>query len=130
MGTIRPDLGPMAVRVSSSVCLSPGGAAQDIGAALYLLWPGEVAEATAPGAPDPALERHVEERGFTVINRGRLALETRDRTKLGTLAQGTSPPGGGVLRHLLQDGHQRRAIRDRHVRQDSLDAPSSPIRSR
>jgi hypothetical protein len=92
VGTIRPDLGPVAVRVSWSVTLPPGGSAQDIGAALYLLWPGEVAEATAPGAPDPALGRHVEERGFTVINRGRLALETRDRTKLGTLAQGTPLP--------------------------------------
>jgi hypothetical protein len=92
VGTIRPDLGPVAVRVSWSVTLPPGGSPRDIGEALYLLWPGEVAEATAPGPPDPALRRHVEERGFTVVNGGRLALESRDRTKLGTLAQGTPLP--------------------------------------
>jgi hypothetical protein len=92
VGTVRPDLGPVAMRVSWSVTLPPGGSPQDIGEALYLLWPGEVAEATAPGPPDPALPRHVGDRGFTVVNGGRLALESRDRTKLGTLAQGTPLP--------------------------------------
>ena len=42
----------------------------------------------------------------------------------GHLGPGHSPPGGGVLRHLLQDGDERRAIRDRHVHQNSLDTPS------
>lgn len=88
VGTVRPDLGPVAVRVSFSVTLPPGGSPSDIGQVLYLLWPGEVAESTAPGSPDPGLRRHVEERGFTVINGGRLALESRDRTTLGTLAPG------------------------------------------
>ena len=89
VGTVSPDLGPVSVRVSWSVTLPPEGSPREIGPALYLLWPGEVADATARGAPDPALRRHVEERGFTVVNAGRLALEARDRTQLGTLAPGT-----------------------------------------
>jgi hypothetical protein len=92
VGTIRPDLGPVAVRVSWGVTWPPGGSPGDVGPVLYLLCPGEVAEATAPGPPEPGLERHVAERGFTVINRGRLALESRDRTKLGTLASGHPSP--------------------------------------
>jgi hypothetical protein len=90
VGTVRPDLGPVTVRVSWSVTLPPNRSARDIGPALYLLWPGEVTATTAPGRPDPTPRRYVEERGFTVVGEGRLALESRDRTKLGTSA-GSSP---------------------------------------
>lgn len=92
VGTVRPDLGPVSVRVSWGVTLPTGGSVRDIGPALYLLWPGEVSSATTPGAPDPDLARHVQERGFTVVGGGRLALESRDRMQLGTLAEGRSLP--------------------------------------
>ena len=90
VGTVRPDLGPVTVRVSWSVTLPPNRSARDIGPALYLLWPGEVTATTAPGRADPTPRRYVEERGFTVVGEGRLVLESRDRTKFGTSA-GSSP---------------------------------------
>jgi hypothetical protein len=88
VGTVRPDLGPVSVRLSWSVTVPLNRSARDIGEALYLLWPGEVAGPTAPGPADLALRRHVEERGFTVVSGGRLGLESRDRTTLGTLTEG------------------------------------------
>jgi hypothetical protein len=92
VATVRPDLGPVSVRVSWSVALPPNRPVRESSLALYLLWPGEVAEATAPGPPDPTLKRHVEERGFSIVSGGQLALEARDRTQLGTLADGTRLP--------------------------------------
>src|SRR5262249_11119735 len=74
---------------SWSVTLPPGRTARRGGPNLYLLWPNEVAEATVKGETDPALRHHVEERGFTVVSGGRLLLESRDRTKLGTGAPRT-----------------------------------------
>jgi hypothetical protein len=90
-GIVHPDLGPVNVRVSWSLTVPPDRPPAR-GEALYLLWPNEVAAATLPGPPEPSLTRHVEERGFTVVGGGRLALEARDRTRLGTLADGTRIP--------------------------------------
>jgi hypothetical protein len=87
-GTVHPDLGPVAVRISWSVTVPPDRPPASP-EALYLLWPGEVAAATAPGSPEPSLPRHVTERGFTVVSGGRLALESRDRTRLGTGVEGS-----------------------------------------
>jgi hypothetical protein len=92
VGTVRPDLGPVSVRVSWSITLPANRSIKDVGRALYLLWPGEVLEGTAPGEGDPALRRYVEERGFTAVSEGRLALESRDRKQLGTLAESTRLP--------------------------------------
>lgn len=87
VGTVRPDLGPVSVRVSWSITLPPKRTLNDVARALYLLGPGEVV--AAPGQADPALRRYVEDRGFTTVSEGRLALESRDRAQLGTAAQGT-----------------------------------------
>ena len=89
VGTVRPDLGPVSVRVSWSITLPPKRTLKDVGRALYLLWPGEVVANTAPGQADPTLRRYVEDRGFTTVSEGRLALESRDRAQLGTAAQST-----------------------------------------
>lgn len=51
---------------------------------LYLLWPREVAAATAPGAPDPELARYVEARGLQVTGGGLLTMRARDRSRIGT----------------------------------------------
>jgi len=83
---VRPDLGPVSVRISFGVTLPPQGHVEDMQQDLYLLWPAEVAEASAPGVPDPALRAYVEQRGFAVVTEGRLALAVRDRAKLGTPA--------------------------------------------
>jgi hypothetical protein len=83
---VRPDLGPVSVRISFGLTLPPNGHLEDMQQDLYLLWPAEVAEASASGAPDAALRAYVEQRGFAVVSEGRLALAVRDRAKLGTPA--------------------------------------------
>jgi hypothetical protein len=83
---VRPDLGPVTVRVSFGLTLPPNARVEDVQQDLYLLWPAEVAGGSAPGAADPALRGYVEERGFAVLSEGRLALAVRDRAKLGTPA--------------------------------------------
>jgi hypothetical protein len=83
---VQPDLGPVAVRVSFGLTLPPNARVEDMQQDLYLLWPAEVASASASGAADPALRRYVEERGFAVVGEGRIALAVRDRAKLGTPA--------------------------------------------
>lgn len=84
VATVRPDLGPVTVTLSWS--LAPAAARrgtiepQD----LFLLWPGEVVDATLPGAADPALTAELERNGFTVVTSGRLVLGSRDRMQMGT----------------------------------------------
>ena len=55
---------------------------------LYLLWPAEVVEGTAPGPAEPDLAREIEGRGFAGVGSGRLLLRTRDRMQIGTIALG------------------------------------------
>jgi hypothetical protein len=82
---VQPDLGPVTVRISFGLTLPPNARVEDLRQDIYLLWPAEVASASAPGSA-PELRRYVEERGFAVIGEGRLALAVRDRAKLGTPA--------------------------------------------
>ena len=48
---VRPDLGPVAITISWSLAAPPGRAA-DIAQDLFLLWPDELVESTAPGPAD------------------------------------------------------------------------------
>lgn len=84
---IRPDLGPVTVRVSWSLALPPNTRPEDVQQDLYLLWPAEAVAGTGVVLGDAALRRYVEERGFAVVSEGRLALAIRDWTKLGTPAE-------------------------------------------
>jgi len=59
---------------------------------LALLWPGEIAAATAPGAADPALVNYVESRGFTSTGSGRLTLRARSQSQLGLLTPADELP--------------------------------------
>jgi hypothetical protein len=82
--------GPVTVQVLWSLDMpaaSAAGAAQD----LYLLWPGEVRSSGA-GPRDPALARYVEERGFTVVSEGRVALSSQPAD--GVAAPPQAVPGG------------------------------------
>src|SRR5262245_57459485 len=81
---VRPDLGPVSVRISFGLTLPPNAQMEDVAQDLYVLWPAEVAGGTAPGPPDPTLRGYVEERGFAVVSEGRLVMVVRDRAKLGT----------------------------------------------
>jgi hypothetical protein len=89
VATVRPDLGPVTVTISWSLTLAAGRRATDIQQDLFLLWPNELAEGTAPGAADPSLARELEALGFVVSGGGRLALGRRDRMQLGTGAPAT-----------------------------------------
>ena len=88
VANVRPDLGPVTITVAWSLTPDPGRQASDIKQDLFLLWPGEIAEATAPGDADPTLVPYVQQRGFTVIASGRLVLRSRDRLQLGTTIPG------------------------------------------
>src|SRR2546426_6596438 len=71
---VRPDLGPVTVSVSWSI-VRPPKRGPDVGRQdLYLLWPAEVATATAPGPADPEVPRYLEARGFAILAQGRLVL--------------------------------------------------------
>ena len=85
VANVQPNLAALTVTLSWSLTATPGprGASvepQD----LYLLWPSEVTEATAPGPADPALVAELDKGGFTVMGSGRLVLATRDRMQMGT----------------------------------------------
>jgi hypothetical protein len=75
----------LSVTVNLSFSLSPrqGADADAMEQDLFLLWPAEIAEASAPGPADPALVRDVHQ-NFTVVNSGRLMLRSRDRMLVGT----------------------------------------------
>lgn len=89
---VRPDLGPVTITISWSLTPASDQRAADIEQDLFLLWPHELVESTAPGPADPALVRELEERGFVVSGSGGLALGTRDHMQMGTGAPVTPLP--------------------------------------
>src|SRR5206468_3300266 len=88
VANVSPGLGPVTVNLSWSLTARPGQGSADIAQDLYLLWPAEIAERTAPGPADPELVRDIEGRGFAVASSGRLMLRTRDRMQVDTAALG------------------------------------------
>ena len=91
VASVSPGVPHVTVNLSWSLTTGPV-ASKDIGQDLYLLWPAEVVESTAPGQAEPELVREVERRGLTVVSSGRLLLRTRDRLQLGTTALGEALP--------------------------------------
>ena len=90
---VQPGLGPVTVTISWSLTPETGRRGRDFAPEdLFLLWPGEVAEATTSGAADPALGRELEASGFVVVSSGRLALGSRDRMQMGTGIPATPLP--------------------------------------
>jgi hypothetical protein len=92
VASVRPDLGPVTVAISWSLTAPPGQKATEINQDLFLLWPNELVESTAPGPADAALSRDLIERGFSVSVSGRLVLGTRDQMQMGTGAPVTPLP--------------------------------------
>jgi hypothetical protein len=82
IANVRPDL-TVTVNLSFSLTVRPGASRRAMEQDLFLLWPAEVSESTAPGPADPALARALNE-NFTVVTSGRLQLRNRDRTLVGT----------------------------------------------
>ncbi|MBI2015612.1 MAG: hypothetical protein HYV94_10300 [Candidatus Rokubacteria bacterium] len=90
VANVHPEPGPVRVNLSFALTAPFGRRAADIRQDLYLLWPAEVAESTAPGPPDPEIAADLERRGFAVLGGGRLLLRGRDRMQIGTPALGDS----------------------------------------
>jgi hypothetical protein len=88
VANVNPGPGPVVLNLSWSLTTGPGRRAADIKQDLYLLWPAEVVESTAPGPAEPPLVREIENRGLVVASTGRLLLRSRDRMQLGTGALG------------------------------------------
>src|SRR5256885_7531332 len=59
---------------------------------LALMWPAEIAAATAQGPADPALVNYVESRGFTSTGSGRLTLRARNQGQLRLLTPADELP--------------------------------------
>src|SRR5215468_1406540 len=92
VASVSPGTQNATVNLSWSLTTGPVTSKADIGQDLYLLWPAEVVEPTAPGPAEPQLVREVERRGLTVVSSGRLILRSRDRLQLGTPALGEPVP--------------------------------------
>jgi hypothetical protein len=88
VANVSPGPGPVMVNLSWSLTTGRSRRAADIKQDLYLLWPAEVVESTAPGPAEPPLVHEIEGRGLVVVSSGRLLLRSRDRMQLGTGALG------------------------------------------
>ncbi len=88
VASVSPGVPDVTVNLSWSLTTGPITRKAAIEQDLYLLWPSEIVEGTAPGAAEPQLIREVEGRGLTVVSSGRLVLRRRDRLQLGTAALG------------------------------------------
>ncbi len=90
IANVRPDLS-VTVNLSFSLTLRQGAARAAMEQDLFLLWPAEVSEPSAPGPADPTLARDIHD-GLVVLNSGRLVLRSRDRTLVGTGQLGEALP--------------------------------------
>jgi hypothetical protein len=88
VASVSPGQPNVTVNLSWSLTTGPITSKTDMAQDLYLLWPAEIAEATAPGTAESQLVREVERRGLQVVSSGRLVLRSRDRLQLGTAALG------------------------------------------
>jgi hypothetical protein len=88
VASVSPGQPNVTVNLSWSLTTGPITSKTDMAQDLYLLWPAEIAEATAPGTAESQLLREVERRGLQVVSSGRLVLRSRDRLQLGTAALG------------------------------------------
>jgi hypothetical protein len=88
VASVSPGQPNVTVNLSWSLTTGPITSKADMAQDLYLLWPAEIAEATAPGTAESQLVREVERRGLQVVSSGRLVLRSRDRLQLGTAALG------------------------------------------
>ena len=88
VASVSQGIPDVTVNLSWSLTTGPVTRKADMEQDLYLLWPSEIMEGTAPGRAEPQLIREVEGRGLSVVSSGRLVLRRRDRMQLGTTALG------------------------------------------
>jgi hypothetical protein len=100
--SVNPKLELPKIDINFSLVVPPGESIveQD----LYLLWPGEVVPDASLGPGEPALEKEVTSRGFTVIGGGRVALLARDAYNVATERRWTPLPGGAAFVTFVREG--------------------------
>ncbi|TMQ16602.1 MAG: hypothetical protein E6K82_23160 [Candidatus Rokuibacteriota bacterium] len=101
---VDSKLGRIPVDVMFSVVVPPNESVADVEQDLYLLWPGDVVGDRKLGAADPALEKDIAGRGFTVIGGGRLALTVRNLYQVGQRAPAEPLPGGAPFVTFVREG--------------------------
>ena len=102
--SVTPTLGPLVVDVLFSLDVPPTRSGGDIEQDLALVWPGAVIADPAVGAADPALERYLTERGFAVVDSGRLALSARNLYGGGERGRRQPIPGGAPFASFVREG--------------------------
>lgn len=101
--SVGPQLGPVTVDVLWSLVIPPDRSAASLEQDLYLLWPGAV-EGEAGAAPAAALSRYIEQRGFTIINAGRLPLFAQGLYQLESAAPPKRVTDGAPFVTFIRDG--------------------------
>jgi len=94
--SVTPALGNVVVDVLFSVDVPASRSGADIEQDLLLLWPSAVVPDPNVGKPDPGLERYLGERGFSVIESGRLPLAARNLYRNTDGAGAAEPIAGGA----------------------------------
>src|SRR5258707_11166504 len=106
------DPGPLTLTVSWSVAPPPNREPASIAQDLYLLWPSELVGTAGPEGADASLVRQVEGAGFEVLVHGRLRLDARSRTQMGTGAVGgLRSLGDAPFVTIARPGAQARGVR-------------------
>jgi hypothetical protein len=102
---VAPEMGPVTVDVFWSLVVPPDKSAADVvDGDLFLLWPSAVTPAPNLGPPDAQLVRYAEQRGFTVIEEGRLELSARNLYETNRDKAVERIPGGAPFVTLVRQG--------------------------
>jgi hypothetical protein len=101
---VTPGLGDVAIEVMWGLNPPPTRSAADFEQTIHLLWPGEILADPAAGKADPALNKYVEERGFTVVEDGRIPLKARSAYQLETDAPPEAMSGAAFVSFVRMGG--------------------------
>jgi hypothetical protein len=104
--SVTPAMGPVMVDVLFSLDLPATQSIGDLAQDLFLVWPSAVVADPAAGPADPALERDLTARGFTVVDSGRLALSARNLYGGGNGERAAAEPlaGGAPYASFVREG--------------------------
>ncbi len=102
--TVTPKVDAVTIDVLWSLTVPPTRSAADLEQTIYLLWPGGITPDAEAGKADPSLNRYVEERGFTVVEDGRVWLLARSAYQLESDAPPERIPGGAAFVTFVRQG--------------------------
>ena len=102
--TVTPALDVVIIDVMWSLTVPPDRSAADLEQTIHLLWPGEIVADPAAGKADPAVNRYLEDRGFTVIEDGRVTLVSRSAYQLEAEAPPENIAGAPFASFVRQGG--------------------------